>query len=117
MSRLILSCMAKHVLALDRAFAALADPTRRRIVERLVRGPASVGELARPLPMALPTVLQHLKVLEESGLVSSRKQGRVRTCRVEPENLGAAQAWLDEQRALWAARFDRFDALVEERDE
>jgi DNA-binding transcriptional ArsR family regulator len=108
--------MAKQSLALDRVFAALSDPTRRAMVVRLVRGPATVSELARPLPMSLPSVVQHLKVLEESGLVSSEKTGRVRTCRIEPEALDSAQSWLDRQRALWEARFDRLDALLKEPD-
>jgi DNA-binding transcriptional ArsR family regulator len=98
-------------------FSALSDPTRRRMVERLVRGPASVSELARPLPMALPTVVQHLKVLEDSGLVRSEKKGRIRTCRIQAKQLGAAQNWLDKQRALWEARFDRMDAIVMELDD
>jgi DNA-binding transcriptional ArsR family regulator len=106
--------MTKQSLALNRMFAALSDPTRRTMVERLARGPASVSELARPLPMSLPTVVQHLKVLEESGLVSSKKKGRIRTCRIEPKRFDAAQTWLGKQRALWEARFDRLDALLEE---
>ena len=102
--------------SLDRVFHALADPTRRGILARLIRGPATVSDLARPLPMSLPSVVQHLKVLEESGLVSSEKTGRVRTCRIEPEALDSAQSWLDRQRALWEARFDRLDALLKEPD-
>lgn len=104
--------MLKQSEALDRVYAALADPTRRAMVERLARGPASVSELARPLKMSLPAVAQHLKVLEESGLVSSRKVGRVRTCRIQAKRLDAAQAWIAEQRALWEARFDRMDELL-----
>jgi DNA-binding transcriptional ArsR family regulator len=105
--------MTKQSLALDRAFAALSDPTRRTMVARLVRGPASVSELARPLPMALPTVFQHLKVLELSGLVRSVKRGRIRTFRMEVKQLDTVQTWLGRQRALWEARFDRLDALLE----
>lgn len=104
--------MLKQSDALDLVYAALSDPTRRAMVERLVRGPASVSELARPLKMSLPAVSQHLKVLEESGLVSSRKVGRVRTCRIQPRRLDAAQTWIAEQRALWEARFDRMEELL-----
>lgn len=87
-------------LPLDLIFQALADPTRRGIVERLARGPASVSELAAPLAMSLPAVFQHLQVLEAAGLVSSDKAGRVRTCRVEPFALRIAEAWLAERRSL-----------------
>jgi DNA-binding transcriptional ArsR family regulator len=94
---------------LDRAFHALADPARRDMLARLARGPASVSALAAPLPMSLPAVLQHLKLLEESGLVSSAKRGRVRTCRIEPGAFGAAEGWMAEQRALWEGRLDRLE--------
>ncbi len=104
--------MTKQSDALDRMFSTLADPTRRAIVERLVKGPASVTDLAEPFAMSLPSVVQHLQVLEDSGLVTSRKAGRVRTCRLAPKRLAAAQAWLAEQRTLWEARFDRLDALL-----
>ena len=109
--------MTKQSLALDRMFAALSDPTRRTMVERLVRGPATVSELAKPLPMSLPTVVQHLRVLEHSGLVRTEKKGRVRTCSIEVKRLDAAQTWLAKQRALWEAKFDRLDALVREPDD
>jgi DNA-binding transcriptional ArsR family regulator len=92
---------------LDQVFHALADPTRRGMVERLVRGPASVSELSRPLEMSLPAVLQHLQVLEASGLVRSEKAGRVRTCRIEPDALRAAEAWVTGQRTAWESRLDR----------
>ena len=92
---------------LDRVFQALADPTRRGMVERLVRGPASVSELSRPLAMSLPAVMQHLQVLEDAGLVRSEKTGRVRTCRVEPDALRAAEAWVTGQRTAWETRRDR----------
>lgn len=108
----IVKLMLNHDVG--RVFHALADPTRRVIVERLVRGPASVSELARPLAMSLPAVVQHLAVLEESGLVSSEKVGRVRTCRVEPDALRAAEGWLSGQRTLWERRLDRLDALLAE---
>jgi DNA-binding transcriptional ArsR family regulator len=101
-------------LRLDLAFQALADPTRRGLVARLSRAPATVSELARPLRMSLPAVMQHLKKLEASGLVVSEKTGRVRTCRVEPAALAAAEGWIAEQRALWEARLDRFETYVEE---
>jgi DNA-binding transcriptional ArsR family regulator len=93
--------------SLDKVFHALADPTRRGMVERLVRGPASVSELSRPLEMSLPAVLQHLQVLEASGLVRSEKAGRVRTCRIEPDALRAAEAWVTGQRTAWETRLDR----------
>jgi DNA-binding transcriptional ArsR family regulator len=88
--------------SLDQVFHALADPTRRGMVERLVRGPATVSELSRPLDRSLPAVLQHLQVLEASGLVRSEKAGRVRTCRIEPDALRAAG-----QRTAWETRLDR----------
>lgn len=95
---------------LDRAFAALADPVRRAMLAQLSRAPASVSELARPLPISLPAVLQHLKALEASGLVSSEKKGRVRTVRVEPEVLASAESWLSHRREEWQSRIDRFEA-------
>jgi DNA-binding transcriptional ArsR family regulator len=97
---------------LDRVFHALADPSRREMVERLGRGPASVTELAEPLAMALPTVLQHLRVLEGSGLVRTEKVGRVRTCRIEPAALTAAEHWLAQRRATWERRLDRLGAYL-----
>lgn len=108
--------MPKQSAALSRTFAALADPTRRRIVERLSRGRATVSEIAKPLAMSLPAVVQHLHVLEESGLIRSEKTGRVRTCWVEPKAIGAAQSWLSKQHDMWSARFDRLDALLENRE-
>src|SRR4051812_21124899 len=98
---------------LDKTFAALADPARRAIVERLVSGPASVSELAKPLPMSLPAVMLHLKVLEESGLVSSRKEGRVRTCRLQPEVFASAEKWLSERRQMWERSLDRLDTFLD----
>lgn len=100
---------------LDLVFQALADPTRRDMVERLGRGPASVSELAAPLDMSLPAVLQHLQVLEASGLVSSEKTGRVRMVRIEPEVMESAESWFTRRRAVWERRFDRLgDFLAEE---
>ncbi len=99
--------MLNHSVALDRAFQALADPTRRAMVERLAKGPASVGELAKPLAMSLPAVMQHLAVLECSGLVYSQKSGRVRTCRVDPDRLSLAEKWINDRRSEWERRLDR----------
>lgn len=96
---------------LDETFRALADPTRRAVVEALGRGPASVSDLARPFSMALPSFLQHLKLLEECGLVATEKTGRVRTCRLRPKPFAAAEHWLEEQRSFWTHRLDRLDAL------
>lgn len=98
--------------ALDETFRALADPTRRAVVQALGRGPASVSELARPFEMALPSFLQHLRVLEDSGLVTTAKTGRVRTCTLRPESLAAAEHWLEAQRTVWTKRLDQFDAFV-----
>ena len=99
--------MLNHSGTLDLAFQALADPSRRVMVERLCRGPASVSELARPLAMSLPAVVQHLKVLEASGLVRSEKIGRVRTCRIDARALRTAERWINERRTLWERRLDR----------
>lgn len=99
---------------LDRTFAALSDPARRAIVERLAQGPATVSELAQPLPMSLPAVMLHLKVLEESGLVKSEKLGRVRTCRIEPQMLSAAEQWVSQRRQMWERRLDRLGAYLDE---
>ena len=104
--------MTNQELALDRSFHALADPTRRGMIAQLCRGPASVSELAAPLTMALPSVMQHLQVLEESGLVRSEKVGRVRTCRLEPRALGQAERWITSRRALWERRLDRLGDVL-----
>jgi DNA-binding transcriptional ArsR family regulator len=92
---------------LNLVFQALADPTRRRMLERLCRGPASVTELARPFAMSLPAVVQHLQLLEASGLVRSEKIGRVRTCHVDTTALRTAERWISERRTTWERRFDR----------
>ncbi|MFI0485240.1 ArsR/SmtB family transcription factor [Actinomadura sp. 9N215] len=106
--------MLNHEEVPDRVFHAVADPTRRAIVERLTLGPASVSELARPLPMSLPAVVQHLQVLEAAGLVRSEKAGRVRTCRLDPAGLRTAEDWLRRQRTAWENRLDRLgDVLAE----
>lgn len=92
---------------LDRAFHALADPSRRLIVERLSRGPASVSELAHPLAMSLPAVMQHLQVLEACSLIGSEKAGRVRTCHIEPDMLRRVEQWVTQQRTAWERRLDQ----------
>ena len=99
---------------LDKTFAALADPARRAMVERLVLGPATVSELAQPLPMSLPAAMLHLKVLEKSGLVTSEKKGRVRTCHIDPARLSLVERWVGERRRLWEARLDRLGAFLDE---
>ncbi|HEX4637004.1 MAG TPA: metalloregulator ArsR/SmtB family transcription factor [Rhizomicrobium sp.] len=99
---------------LDRTFAALADPTRRAMVERLVQGPATVSELAKPLPMSLPAAMLHLKVLEECGLVTSEKTGRVRTCRIDPLVLSQAEKWVGERRQMWERSLDRLGAFLDQ---
>lgn len=98
---------------LDRTFQALSDATRRAVVMRLGTGPASVGELAQPHDMALPSFLKHIGVLEEAGLIRTEKVGRVRTCRLDEARLGDIQSWLDAQREIWERRTDRLQALVE----
>ena len=92
-----------------RVFHALADPTRRAIVERLVQSPAPVKALAEPLAMSLPAVMQHLKVLEEAGVIVTEKLGRVRSCRIEPQALRDAERWLSRQRTQWERQLDQLD--------
>lgn len=104
--------MAKHDTDLSNLFHALADPTRRAILTRLAQGPAPVSELAEPSGLRLPTVMRHLSVLEEAGLIASSKDGRVRTCAIVPEALAPMRTWLDEQRAIWESRLDRLEAYV-----
>jgi DNA-binding transcriptional ArsR family regulator len=106
--------MLNYKPSLDLLFQALADPTRRVMVERLSRGPASVSELATPLSMSLPAVVQHLHVLEASGLVSSQKVGRVRTCRIEPAALQSVERWIADRRKTWERRLDRLGAYLDE---
>ena len=101
---------------IDRLLFALADPTRRSIVERLGNGPASVTTLAAPLPMSLPAVVQHLGVLERSGLVVSEKQGRVRTCRLNPTRLATIEDWLSARRQIWERRLDRLGEVMDSSD-
>ena len=101
--------------SLDLMFQALADPARRSMVERLARGPASVSELARPLDMSLPAVMQHLAMLEAGGIVTSEKVGRVRTCQIRPEALSLAEQWINQRRTQWERRLDRLgDFLLQE---
>lgn len=102
--------------AIDTSLRALAEPTRRAIVDRLSLGPASVSDLAAPFQMTLAAVVQHLQVLEESGLIVSQKVGRVRTCRLEPKGLDLLAGWVAERRALMERRFDRLGALLAEED-
>ena len=101
-----------HSPAADKVFHALSNPTRRRVLERLSVGPATVSELAAPFEMQLPSFVQHLSVLERSRLVTSKKRGRVRTYEIAPERLKVAEDWLSARRQLWEARLDRFDRYV-----
>jgi DNA-binding transcriptional ArsR family regulator len=112
----ILKEMLKQRPELDGVFHALADPSRRSIVERLSRGSATVTDLAGPLPMSMPAVLQHLQVLEDTGLVRSRKVGRVRTCSIEVEALQPAERWIEDRRSSWERRLDRLGAYLAEDD-
>jgi len=105
--------MLNHSRRLDLTFQALADPARRAMVERLSRGPASVSELARPLAMSLPAVMQHLALLEESDLVRSKKAGRVRTCRINPAALSRAEQWMNQRRSEWEQRLDQLGHYLE----
>jgi len=111
---LLLKYMLNYEANLDLAFQALADPTRRAMVDQLISGPASVSDLAKPLSISLPGVMQHLAVLEESGLVASKKLGRVRTCWIEPKALSAAERWLSERRIEWERRLDRLGRFLDE---
>jgi DNA-binding transcriptional ArsR family regulator len=106
--------MLNHAFALDRVFHALADPSRRSMLDRLSRGPATVSELARPLTMSMPAVVQHLHVLEETGLVSSEKVGRVRTCRIEPAAMQSAEEWISDRRTMWERSLDRLGAYLDQ---
>ena len=99
---------------LDDTFRALADPTRRELLDRLGTGPASISDLARQLPMTLTAVMQHVQILEAGGLVETRKQGRVRTCALAVGGLRAAEAWLAERRSLWEHRLDRLGTVLDQ---
>ena len=108
--------MLNQEVTLDRVFHALADPSRRAMVDRLTRGPASVSELAEPFDMTLAAVVQHLKVLEDSGVVRTEKVGRVRTCRIEAAALTSAEQWITKRKALWERRLDRLGEVLTERN-
>jgi DNA-binding transcriptional ArsR family regulator len=103
--------------AVDRVFNALGEPTRRAIVERLSAGPMSVSDLAQPFDLTLAAIVQHLQVLEESGVVRTEKVGRVRTCRIEAGGLRVAERWLSERRALWERRLDRLGELLDQEED
>ncbi|MGA8103975.1 MAG: metalloregulator ArsR/SmtB family transcription factor [Candidatus Acidiferrales bacterium] len=109
--------MLSQRVHVDRVFHALGDPTRRAIVEKLSAGPISVSRLAKPLAITLAAVVQHLQVLEKSGLVRTEKVGRVRTCSIEPRGLTVAERWIEDRRSLWERRFDRLGDLLAEGDE
>ncbi len=113
-AKLILKHMPNHTGTLDQVFQALADTTRRSLVERLIRGPASVSELAQPLAMSLPAVMQHLGVLEACSLVRSEKAGRIRTCRIDPEGLRLAENWIAAQRTAWEQHLDQLGEVLAE---
>jgi DNA-binding transcriptional ArsR family regulator len=104
--------MSLHDPSLDVLFQALSDPTRREILSRLMDGPKTVSELAKPFDVALPTVLAHLSKLEKGGLISTEKQGRTRVCTANPLALAPARRWIDDQQALWEGRLDRLEAYV-----
>lgn len=105
--------MANNTEQLDNVFGALSDPTRRAIVMRLCAGDASVGELAKPFDMALPSFMKHLRILENCGLIETEKIGRVRTCALHTESLETIEAWLAAQREIWERRLDRLELYVE----
>jgi DNA-binding transcriptional ArsR family regulator len=109
--------MLRQKVNIDRVFHALGDPTRRAIVEKLSVRPLSVSRLARPLDITLAAVVQHLQVLERSGLVHTEKVGRVRTCRIEPAGLSVAEQWIGDRRVVWERRLDRLGGLLAEPDE
>jgi DNA-binding transcriptional ArsR family regulator len=106
--------MAQRKPNVDRVFHALGDATRRTILDKLSRGPVSVSQLAEPLNVTLAAVVQHLDVLEESGLVATEKVGRVRTCRIEPGGLSVAEQWIRDRKTMWEKRLDRLGELLEE---
>lgn len=108
--------MLNYQEPLDRAFHALADPTRRAILDRLSHGPASVSELARPFDISLAAVVQHIQILESSTLVRSEKRGRVRTCRIEPATLSVVQEWIAKRREFWERQFDQLGAVLAAED-
>ncbi len=109
--------MPRLKVNIDRVFHALGDPTRRAIVERLSEGAMSASRLATPLDITVAAVVQHLQILEKSGLVRTTKVGRVRTCRIEPAGLSVAERWISERRSMWERRFDRLGDLLADPDE
>jgi DNA-binding transcriptional ArsR family regulator len=104
--------MAHYSEHLNGIFQALADPTRRAVLQRLSRGPASITELAEPFDMALPSFMKHIRLLEDSGWIQTRKEGRVRTCGIDRKSFAAAEGWLSAQRAVWEGRTDRLERFV-----
>ena len=104
--------MDQYSQRLDGIFLALADPTRRAVIGRLGRGPASITELAKPFDMALPSFMKHIRLLEGTGLIRTRKQGRVRTCTIEKKPFAAVESWLAAQRTIWERRTDRLEQFV-----
>lgn len=111
---MILNIMLNQSDRLDSMYQALADSARRAMLDKLIQGPASVSELAKPFSMSLPGVMQHLAVLEQAGLVRTEKIGRVRTCRIEPEALSQAENWIAERRMLWTRRLDRLGDILDQ---
>jgi DNA-binding transcriptional ArsR family regulator len=108
--------MANNYTTLDTLFHALADSTRRQVLEQLAEGPQSVSALARPFSMALPSFMQHIRILEECGLIRTQKQGRVRLCEMNTGSLAPAEDWISGQRDIWQARLDRLDSLLTSMD-
>jgi DNA-binding transcriptional ArsR family regulator len=108
----IVKLMLESKPSLDRIFQALTDPTRRWILQQLTGGPATVGQLAKPLEMTLSAVVQHIQVLEQCGVISTRKAGRARHCQIDPDALLAAERWLTDRRALWERRLDRLGDIL-----
>ena len=108
--------MNRKKLNIDRIFRALGDPTRRAMMEKLSQGPMSVSRLAEPFDMTLAAVVQHLQVLEECGLVQTEKEGRVRSCRIEPTGLNAMEQWIRDRRSIWERRLDRLGDLLAEQN-
>jgi DNA-binding transcriptional ArsR family regulator len=104
--------MAQYSAQLDGVFVALADPTRRAVIQRLGRGPTSVSDLAREFPMTLPSFMKHVRTLETNGLIRTAKSGRVRTCMLDRERLGLVEDWLAQQRRIWEERTDRLEQFV-----
>jgi DNA-binding transcriptional ArsR family regulator len=114
---MLLKHMLNHQDHLTSIFHALADPTRRAIVERLSAGPASIGELAEPMPMSLAAVVQHVQLLEQARLITSQKQGRVRTCKIDAATLETLEDWLGQRRRQWERLFDRLAQVLDEQEQ